>query len=287
MCPHWRAFPAGRGHGAPAAERGRLRRGQGQRAAAGGAPRPGVAPLARDGDQVAAPRHLEEHRPASQRVTGGTQRDARHPGPAGRLIPGQFAVVAGRGDQRGVPPHRGPVAAESVRPAARHQLGGLRGPREARRSARPRRAGAPGWPEPPWRADRAPCGSACRSSPSSQSTTRPRAATGANIADRVPATMRVPPRSTVSQRRYRSAGPRPADRQTCDPAPRMAVERRVDAIEVPAVGNDDERAAARGRRGRRGAERSRPASPDRAARTRRPAATGRRPAPPGRTRPAG
>ena len=44
-------------------------------------------------------------------------------------------------------------------------------------------------------------GSACRSSPSSQSTTRPSSATGANIAARVPATTRTRPRRTASQRR--------------------------------------------------------------------------------------
>ena len=44
-------------------------------------------------------------------------------------------------------------------------------------------------------------GSACRSSPSSQSTTRPRSATGANIAALVPATILTVPRSAASQRR--------------------------------------------------------------------------------------
>ena len=57
-------------------------------------------------------------------------------------------------------------------------------------------------------------GSERLSSPSSQTSTSPRSATGANTALRVPITSRAERRSTDSHRRYRCAGPSPAESAT-------------------------------------------------------------------------
>ena len=66
------------------------------------------------------------------------------------------------------------------------------------------------------------CGSACRSSPSSQTTNTPAPRTGANALARVPTTIRAPPRSTDSHRRYRRAGPASADSATTASSPASA-----------------------------------------------------------------
>ena len=62
-------------------------------------------------------------------------------------------------------------------------------------------------------------GSAKRSSPSSNIATRPRSATGANAAPRVPSTTRTRTAATARKARYRSAGFCDPVRTTCRPSP--------------------------------------------------------------------
>ena len=65
-------------------------------------------------------------------------------------------------------------------------------------------------------------GSAYPSSPSSHNTIKPRFRTGANTALRVPTTMETSRRRALNQRRYRLAGPRPAESATTESVPLTA-----------------------------------------------------------------
>lgn len=70
-------------------------------------------------------------------------------------------------------------------------------------------------------------------------TNRPASATGANIAARVPTTTPTPPRSTASQRRYRSAGPRPAINAPTASSPSNATTGRCSAAPPSEAGARD------------------------------------------------
>ena len=67
-------------------------------------------------------------------------------------------------------------------------------------------------------------GSAYRSSPSSNIATRPRSATGANAAPRVPSTTRTAPRATARNARFRSSGFCDPVSSTCRPSPSTVVK---------------------------------------------------------------
>ena len=191
--------PAGRGgrtRGTPSAGRpcrttGRWAgRGSGQdeRSGAGAAARRGAAPLAGQGRGVAGARGLHEDRPRGQ---AGPDRLEGRPGQ-----PRAHRAVLGR-DHLGAGPlaQQAPVRDELVGPPRAQQHRGLgRAGEAADEHRRALRLGPQAEHLAHVRVGRP--GSACRSSPSSQMTTRPRSWTGAKAADRVPTTTRRAPRET-------------------------------------------------------------------------------------------
>ena len=128
--PAARAPPPLVGRPAPAATRRRADAGQRERAPAGCAPGPFPAAGAAQGRDVAAARHLHQHRPAGQPVTRGAQDQAGQPRGLGCLIPGEFAVAARGPDRGGVVAEHGPARDDRPRPAAGHEAGGLGRPGE-------------------------------------------------------------------------------------------------------------------------------------------------------------
>ena len=166
---------------------GEPRRAARQRSAAVRAP--GRLPVlgARQRRQVAAPGHLHQHRAALvQGGPGGAKGQRRQPGRSGHRVALQLHVLAQRHDAGCGLPQQRPVGRDRLRPAGLPQQAP---PRQV--SAKPpSSSAAPSIDERSTATSRA-CGygargSACRSSPSSQTTINPRSATGANTADRVP-----------------------------------------------------------------------------------------------------
>ena len=104
------------------------------------------APRARQGGDVAPPRHLHQHRRArGQRLPGGLVRQRRQPGRPGGRVAGQLEVVAerlhpGGGRAQHRPVGRPARAPSRTRPAGPPRRSG-RCPRRRRRSCPGRRAG--------------------------------------------------------------------------------------------------------------------------------------------------
>ena len=237
-----------------------MRRAQLQRPGAARAPGRGMALHTGHRGQVAAPGHLHQHgrvrRPARRGpsarpgwAAGRWRRPGRGPrsasSPVGR---DRRARAAARSSARATISFAQPVSTSSWASALR----------ASRRPARRRRSS--------WARVSSTCsacgygarGSACRSSPSSQIATRPRSATGAKAAARVPMTTR--PRrgwragtaGTARPARARRAGRRG------DPV-RAAVSAASSAVEVAGVGHDHDHAASTvERRGGRLGEPGRP-----------------------------
>ena len=238
-----------------------------------------------DAGQVTAPWHLDQYRARPQRVPGGAQRQGRQPRRGGGLVPAELGGVGGRPDPRCGGAQRRPVGSELMRPA-----------RPAPAASSP-----PSCANPPIRAAApARCarsastsracgygalGSACRSSPSSHRTTRPRSADrgehrrpGARHDQGLAAQRRepapVPLRGAeVGGERDVQGGCRTGGRLGGEPRlPGQLSQCGVDAGQVAGVGNDDDRAAARARGGEGGAgDLVGPAGP----RQRRPGRAGR------------
>ncbi len=118
--PALRAVPAALLTPAPAAAQGtavpRL-----QRPRAVPAPRRGTAAGARHARHVAPPGHLHQHRPLPQAVPDGLPGEARQPGGASGLVPGEIPVPDGPYERSGSA-HLLPPGDERPRPAALHEL---------------------------------------------------------------------------------------------------------------------------------------------------------------------
>ena len=238
---------------APAAVRGarhvvRVPPRQRQRARAAPAAGRGPALLAGQRRARTRARHLHQHRRAGrQRGPRRVERHRRDPGRARRRVPGQLPVVSPR-----------PPRSAARRPAASSRAATISGAhrestsscasavrREARRPAATRRLSAPAGISTSRTCGYGARGSACRSSPSSQTTNTPGSRTGANDAR---------PRADHDPRARRAAPPatagtaRPArGRRTAPPRAVLAGQRharRVQPGHVAVVGHDQQRAPA-------------------------------------------
>ena len=125
--PAGRAPPARIGPPAPPAARRAAVPLQGERAGTGRAAGRSPAVLAGDSGHIAPPRHLDQDRAVGQPGARHAQRQARHPGGPGRLVPGELGVGARRPHLWRAAADGRAVGGDGGRPAGADQPGRLGG----------------------------------------------------------------------------------------------------------------------------------------------------------------